>query len=71
MGRIHFIVVRTCLFTHGYEVSVSVFGESGVMLRESYDRLSWREAQDVQTAVADHYRPGLQLMNGGIQDPLF
>jgi len=71
MGRITFISVRIELHTTGYVVNVSVFGTEGVMLREAYDRLSWREALDVQHSVADHYRPGLQLMEGGIQHPLF
>lgn len=71
MGRIKFIVVRTALYTHGYTVSLSVFGGDGVIHREEYDRLSWREAMDVQAAVADHFRPGLELMLGGVQESLF
>ena len=71
MGRITFIVVRTALFTDGYSVEVTVFGNGGVMRRESYEKLSWREAQQVAEAGADHYRPGLELMVGGVQDSLF
>lgn len=71
MGRITFITVRTALYTHGYDVSVSVFGVVGVIHREAYDRLTWREAQQVQQAVTDHYRPGLELLVGGVQETLF
>lgn len=71
MGRIRFITVRLELSSTGYEVSVAVFDDHEVIHREAYDRLSWKEAQQVCDAVADAFRPGLELLNGGVQDTLF
>lgn len=71
MGRIRFIVIRTELRSTGYKVDVSVFDDRAVIHREEYDRLSWREAQQVAEAAADCYRPGLELLHGGVQQALF
>lgn len=71
MGRIRFIVIRTELQRTGYAVQVAVFNELEVIHREEYDRLSWREAQQVADACQDAYRPGLELMAGGVQQALF
>lgn len=71
MGRIRFITIRLGLQVTGYEVDVAVFGPEGVIRNETYTRLSWREAQQVVDAVEDHYRPGLELLDGGVQEPLF
>lgn len=71
MGRIRFITVKVELTRNGYEVSLAVFDEHEVIRREAYDRLSWREAMQVCEACVDHYRPGLELLEGGIQETLF
>jgi len=71
MGRIRFITVRVALYKSGYDVTVSVFNDSEVIHREAYDQLSWREAEQVVEAVTDAYRPGLELMVGGVQETLF
>lgn len=71
VGRIRFITIKIGLTEFGYEVSVAVFDDHEVIRREAYDRLSWREAQQVADACADAYRPGLELLSGGVQDTLF
>lgn len=71
MGRIDFITVRIALDPTGYSVAVAIFDRHEVMRRENYDRLSWREALQVVDAAADSYRPGLELLAGGVQESLF
>jgi len=71
MGRIRHTHIHVYLFTTGYAVECSVFDGETVIHREAYDRLTWREAEQVIDAVADAYRPGLELMVGGTQLPLF
>jgi hypothetical protein len=71
MGRIRFITVRIALSETGYQIRLSVHSDVEVIHREQYDRLTWREAMQVSDAVTDAYRPGLELMNGGVQLDLF
>lgn len=71
MGRIVQTTVNVRLERTGYQVRVSVFDHSEVIHREQYDSLSWRESQQVADAVLDAYRPGLELLHGGVQDTLF
>jgi hypothetical protein len=52
-------------------VAVSVFDAKEVIHRDHYVALSWREALQVIEAVTEHFRPGLELMAGGIQLGLF
>lgn len=71
MGRIRFITVRIGLEPTGYTVKVAVFNDVEVVHRDEYDRLSWREASSIADAATDAYRPGLELMAGGVQQSLF
>lgn len=71
MGRIRSIAIRLVLHETGYVVELSVFDAESVILRERYDRLAWREAVQVVEALTDAYRPGLELLAGGTQIPLF
>lgn len=71
MGRIRFITLKVELRESGYIVAVSVFDAKEVIHRDHYVALSWREALQVIDAVTEHFRPGLELMAGGIQLSMF
>jgi hypothetical protein len=71
MGRIRFITTRISLYATGYSVRLAVFNEVEVIHHLEFDRLTWRETTDLVETLVDHYRPGLELMAGGVQETLF
>lgn len=71
MGRIRFISMAVELSPSGFEVRLSIFSSAGVIRREAYDRLSWREARELTELLVDEFRPGTELLNGGVQPALF
>ena len=71
MGRIRHISIRIALRSDGYAVALGVFNEVEVIHRDTYDKMSWREATTLCEALTDAYRPGLELLAGGTQETLF
>lgn len=74
--RITHLTVTIGLSSTGYHVRVAAMGpvpgdRMGTFHSEDYPHLSWREAQQVVDALCDTYRPGLELLDGGAQHPLF
>lgn len=71
MGRIRHTTLSFGLFDDGYWIRAVAFDTQGPISRVDAERMSWRELSQLLEDLADGWRPGVELLEGGTQETLF
>ena len=71
MHRVRHVTLAFGLLDTGYWVRCTAFDSETRVRQLDVDRMTWRECRELLELLPDEWRPGVELLDGGIQESLF
>ena len=71
MGRIRHTTLAFGLADDGYWLRATAFSSTEAIDQIELGQLTWRELAQILEDLTDNWRPGVELLVSGRQDPLF